>query len=176
MRPSTTARRYAQAAFAVAQRDNETDLWLRDLQSVSEALQNPEIADYFKDPKTSREDKLQTIGSIFGTAHPHVTNLLRLLVTQQRMILVPAITREFLDLYRDARGITEASVTVARPVSSDEQKEITRRLEAITGRTVEVHVQVDPSILGGIVVRIGDQLIDASVAGRLQRLRHQLAV
>lgn len=176
MRPSTTARRYAEAAFSVAQRDNQTDLWLRDLQSVAKAVQDPDVANYFKDPKTSREDKVATINRIFGSAHPHVTNLVRLLATQQRMFLVPAIAREFLGLYREAKGITEATVTVARPVSDDERKEITRRLEAATGKTVEAHIQVDPSILGGIVVRIGDRLIDASVAGRLQRLRHEMAV
>lgn len=175
MRPSTTARRYAEAAFAVARNDNAVDLWLRDLQSVSEALSDPQVADYFKDPKITRDEKLATIGKIFGNAHPHVTNLLRLLVAQQRMTLAPAIAREFLNLYRESKGIAEAFVTVARPVSDSEQKEIAQRLETSTGKQVDIHIQVDPTILGGIIVRMGDRLIDASVAGRLQRLRHQLA-
>lgn len=175
MRSSTTARRYAEAAFSVALQDKDTDLWLRDLQAVADAVQDPDIAGYFKNPKTSAADKLATINRIFGSTHPHVTNLLRLLAAQQRMFLVPAIAREFLQLYRESRGITEASVTVARQVSDDEKNEITRRLEAATGKTVEAHIQVDPGILGGIVVRIGDRLIDASVAGRLQRLRHEMA-
>lgn len=175
MRPSTTARRYAEAAFSVAQQDNATELWLRDLQAVGEAMRDPGAANYFKDPKTTREEKLTTINQIFGSSHPHVKNLVRLLAAQQRMFLTPAIAREFLHLYRESRGVTEASVTVARPVSDDERNEITRRLEAATGKTVEVRIAVDASILGGIVVRIGDRLIDASVAGRLQRLRHQMA-
>jgi F-type H+-transporting ATPase subunit delta len=175
MRSSTTARRYAEAAFSVASQENDTSLWLRDLQAVADALHDPDISNYFKDPKTTREDKLATINRIFGSSHPHVTNLLRLLATQQRMFLLPAIAREFQQLYRESQGITEAKVTVARPVSDDERNEITRRLEAATGKTVEAHIQVDPSIIGGIVVRIGDRLIDASVAGRLQRLRHEMA-
>jgi F-type H+-transporting ATPase subunit delta len=103
-------------------------------------------------------------------------NLLRILVSRQRMHLLPNIVREFEALELEARGIAEADVTVARSVGEAEQEVIARRLSEITGKQVHVQVHVDPGILGGIVVRIGDQLIDSSVAGRLQRLRQRLAV
>ncbi len=176
MRPSTTARRYAEAAFSVAEQDGNAGLWLRDLHAISEALRDNSVALFFKDPKVAREEKLEAISQIFGAAHPHVANLLRLLVSQGRMFLVPGIAQEFTALLRQARGIIEAGVTVARSVSDTEREDIVRRLETSTGKKVEVHLQVDPSILGGIIVRIGDRLIDASVAGRLDRLRHQMAV
>jgi F-type H+-transporting ATPase subunit delta len=176
MRPSTTARRYAEAAFDVAQADGNTATWLRDLDAVSRALHDQTVASFFKDPKISREEKLSAIGQIFGSAQAHVANLLRLLTSQGRMFLVPQITQEFATLYRQAQGVTEATVTVARPVNDAERQEISRRLEAATGKKVELNFAVDPSILGGIIIRLGDQLIDASVAGRLERLRQQLAV
>jgi F-type H+-transporting ATPase subunit delta len=107
---------------------------------------------------------------------PHVVNLVRILAARDRIHLLPSILQEFVALDREARGILEARVTVARPIDDREQEEVRRRLEQLTGKTVEIHTDVDSSILGGIVVRMGDRLIDASVAGRLQRLRQEMAV
>ena len=79
-------------------------------------------------------------------------------------------------LEREAKGIVEADVTVARRVSPEEERSIADRLQRLTGKQVDITVHIDPAILGGLVVRFGDRVIDASVAGRLQRLRQQIAV
>jgi F-type H+-transporting ATPase subunit delta len=92
------------------------------------------------------------------------------------MHLLPPILVEFEHLVREARGVLEADVTVARPLTEAERQEILQRLRTLTGKEVQIQVGVDPAILGGVVVRIGDQVIDASVAGRLDRLRQDLAV
>jgi F-type H+-transporting ATPase subunit delta len=176
MRPSTTARRYADATFAVARRDNDVQGWLRDLQMAVDTVTQPDIANFFRDPKVSREEKIETVGRTFQSMRPHVVNLLRILAARDRVHLLPTILQELSTLDREARGILEARVTVARSIDQREQDEVRRRLEQLTGKTVEVRTDVDPSILGGIVVRMGDRLIDASVAGRLQRLRQELAV
>jgi F-type H+-transporting ATPase subunit delta len=176
MRPSTTARRYAEAAFDVARHDNDVQGWLRDLQTAAETVEQPDIAGFFRDPKVSREEKVETVGRTFQSMRPHVVNLVRILAARDRIHLLPSILQEFVALDREARGILEARVTVARPIDDREQEEVRRRLEQLTGKTVEIHTDVDSSILGGIVVRMGDRLIDASVAGRLQRLRQEMAV
>lgn len=176
MRPSTTARRYAEAAFEVARRDNDVQGWLRDLQMAAETVKQPDIAEFFRDPKVSREEKVETVGNTFQSMPPHVVNLVRILAARDRIHLLPAILQEFTALDREAKGILEARVTVARPIDQREQDEVRRRLEQLTGKSVELRTDVDPSILGGIVVRMGDRLIDASVAGRLQRLRQEIAV
>jgi F-type H+-transporting ATPase subunit delta len=176
MRPSTTARRYAEAAFDVARRDNDVQGWLRDLQMAAETVKQPDIANFFRDPKVGREEKVETVGRTFQAMRPRVVNLVRILAARDRVHLLPSILQEFIALDRAARGILEARVTVARPIDSREQEEVRRRLEQLTGKTVDVRTDVDPTILGGIVVRMGDQLIDASVAGRLQRLRQEMAV
>jgi F-type H+-transporting ATPase subunit delta len=119
---------------------------------------------------------LQSVNDAFGSVRPTVQNLLRMLVSQQRIYLLPGVYREFELLDRAARGVTEATVRVARPISDVDQRQIADRLAQMTGKMVELHTEIDPSILGGVVVRLGDRLIDASVAGRLQRLRHRLAV
>jgi F-type H+-transporting ATPase subunit delta len=176
MRPSTTARRYAEAAFDVAQADGKSADWLRQLNSVRELLQRPTIKEYFDDPNISREEKLETVPRIFPGADPHVLNLLRILTSKHRMHLVPQIVVEFERLLRESRGVAEATVTVARSIGNDEEQQIAQQLGRALGKRVEIRTEVDPNIIGGIVIRIGDQLIDASVAGRLERLRQQLAV
>jgi F-type H+-transporting ATPase subunit delta len=176
VRPSTTARRYAEAAFDVAQADGNVDVWLQDLGAVEEALRRPVVSAFFEDPNVGRDERLQTLPMLFPNAPQHVLNLLRLLATRHRMHLVPSVVREFEALVHEARGVLEASVTVARPIDEAERTEIAQRLGQATGKTVEVQTHVDPSIIGGVVIRVGDQLIDASISGRLQRLRQQLAV
>lgn len=176
MRPSTTARRYAEAAFQVAQQDGNVADWLRYLEEASDVLREQQIALYFKDPKHGTQQKLEKLDEVFGNYPEHVLNLMRVLIVNQRLGLLPQIAGEFSALDREARGVVDADVTVARPMTDDERAQIEKRLEAVTGKQVELYPHVDPRILGGIVIRIGDRLIDASVAGRLQRLRQELAV
>lgn len=176
MRPSSTARRYAEAAFDVARQDGEADRWLIDLRGVQDLLERPLVRQYFDEPNVSREEKVETLPRIFPNVPEHVLNLLRILTIKHRMHLVPAITDELERLMREARGLTEATVTVARPIDDREQQEIARRLGQVLDKQVDIHIEVDDRIIGGIVIRVGDQLIDASVAGRLERLRQELAV
>lgn len=176
MRPSTTARRYAEAAFDVAQADGRIDEWLGQLRDAEETYGRPIVRSYFEDPNIAREDKIETLPELFSGLSDHVLNLLRVLTSKHRMHLLPSVAAEFEHLVRAARGVLEAEVTVARPVTDSEQQDILQRLQAFTGKSVQIQTAVDPSILGGVIVRIGDQVIDASVTGRLDRLRQELAV
>lgn len=176
MRPSTTARRYAEAAFDVAREDGDLDRWVSELRNMSDMIQRPNVRSYFDNPDVSTDEKLATLSQFFPEATPHVLNLLRVLTSRHRVHLMPPIAAEFEQLVRSARGILEATVTVARPVTDAEREEIRQRLSGATGKQVEIETQVDPSIIGGVIVHIGDHLVDASIAGRLQRLRQNLAV
>lgn len=176
MRPSTTARRYAEAAFQVAQQDGDMSSWLTDLQAAADLVQESRVASYFRDPATGTQEKLAKLNEVFGHFSPHVLNLLRVLTVSHRLHLLPPVMREFEALEKQARGVLEAEVTVARPMSDGERAEIEQRLNTLTGKHVELQTHVDPRILGGIIIQIGDKLIDASVAGRLQRLRQNLVV
>ncbi len=176
MRHSSAARRYAHAAFDVARQNHDVDLWLRDLKSAAEALADVTVAHYFKDPNVPTEAKLTTLERVFPDVSTQVANLLRMLALRERLHLLPAIHEEFESLDREARGVVEAEATVARTFEDSEREQIARQLSNATGKTVEVQMKVDPAILGGIIVRIGDRLIDASVSGRLERLRQVMAV
>ncbi|HZU13224.1 MAG TPA: F0F1 ATP synthase subunit delta [Chloroflexota bacterium] len=176
MRPSTTARRFAEAAFDVAREDGQVEHWSRQLAAASQALQSDAARTFFEDPNIPDDDKLKLLPSLFPSAESHLLNLLRLLTVRHRIHLLPQIQSEFQHLEREARGILEAGVTVARPISDGEKQAIAHRLGQATGREVDITTRIDPGIIGGIIIRVGDHLIDASVAGRLERLRQDLAV
>jgi len=96
------------------------------------------------------------------------------LVARRRVSLLPAIVGEYGRLLDRQRGVAAAIVTSASPLSADETAAISARIEALIGTTVSLRTTVDPDLLGGVTVRIGDRLIDASVRGRLERLRDRI--
>ena len=177
MRPSTSARRYAEAAFDVSQAGGDTAGWLEDLRTASEAVSAPSASGFFKNPNVSTSEKIQTLRRIIPSVRPQVLNLAMLLATRHRMSLLPSVLQEFERLEHEARGVTEADITVARAMTDDEAREVGEQLGRATGgRQVNLRIHVDRSVLGGIIIRIGDQLFDASVRGRLERLRQEIAV
>jgi F-type H+-transporting ATPase subunit delta len=105
---------------------------------------------------------------------PQMGNLLALVMRRRRVELMPAVAREFRRLYNRRAGIVEAAATSAADLDDRELAALQSRLEQMTGGKVDLTTSVDPSLLGGIQVRIGDQLIDGSVRGRLERLRSRL--
>ena len=113
-------------------------------------------------------------GLLEHTASVPVQNLIQLLLKRGRIEQLPRVAAEFRRLDDRRLGITHATATSATALTPDEVRALTARLEQSTGGRVELRVEVDPSLLGGLVVRIGDRLIDGSVRGRLERLRNQL--
>jgi F-type H+-transporting ATPase subunit delta len=109
-----------------------------------------------------------------GRVIPGVLNLGRLLAQRGRFETLSAIAAEYTRLLNRRRGIVEAVVTSAQPLSAEEGAALRARVEAMTGTAVNLRSEVDPTLIGGLTVRVGDQLLDASVRGRLERLRHQL--
>ena len=103
-----------------------------------------------------------------------LSNLVGVLVARRRVSLLPAIVGEYGRLLDRQRGVAAAIVTSASPLSADETAAISARIEALIGTTVSLRTTVDPDLIGGVTVRIGDRLIDASVRGRLERLRDRI--
>jgi F-type H+-transporting ATPase subunit delta len=171
---SGVARRYARAIFAIANDHNDHEEWLRDLSAVRDVLADPAVAAYLASPAVSEEAKMHAGDSLLTGLGKMQRNLVNVLIQNRRIGLVSDIVLSFEEELDRSRGIVHAVVTTAIQLNEPEEANVGRRLEAITGRKVVMTSSVDPSILGGFVARIGDQLIDASVVGRLQALRASL--
>jgi len=126
-------------------------------------------------PAVALETRTEMAESIFGkTVSTPVVNLIGLMLRRGRIEQLPRVAAEYRRLDNARQGITLATATSAAPLSPDEVQALTARMEQLTGGRVELDLRTDPSLLGGLVVRIGDRLIDGSVRGRLERLRNQL--
>jgi F-type H+-transporting ATPase subunit delta len=171
----STARRYAEAAMDIAVRDGTVDEWLSSLETATEALSDPAVTRALANPALPFMGRSQAAAQLLGTSvGDKPRNLVQLLIRRGRIEQLPAVAREFRRL-RDLReGIVHATVTSASPLTDDELAALRERLATIAGGRVELELVVDPQIMGGVMVRLGDQLMDGSVRGRLEQLRNRL--
>jgi F-type H+-transporting ATPase subunit delta len=173
---TSTARRYAEAAFEIAERDDNVELWLDQLSTVAQAVADPQLTHLLEDPHVALEMRTATMHKMLGADMlPQVGNLLSLALRRRRLETMPQIALEFRRLYNRRAGIVVATAISALELDAKERAALQERLEKMTGAKVELETAVDPAILGGIQVRIGDTLYDGSVRGRLERLRAKLA-
>ncbi len=174
-RRETAARRYAEAAYEVAVRDDTVDAWRSELDIAGAVVADDEVARVLANPAIALESRDAMIDSAVGPiVSGPVLNLIKLMLRRGRIEQLSRVASEFRRLDNAAKGIVPASATSAAPLSKDEVTALVGRLEQMTGAHVELDLQVDPGLLGGLVVRVGDRMIDGSVRGRLERLRNQL--
>jgi ATP synthase F1 delta subunit len=173
-RRDTAARRYAEAAFQVAQASDALDRWQADLALLDEALGVPELRALVEHPAVAFADKERVLRRTVSDVGAEPLNLVLLMIRRGRPGAIPAMRRHFEELVRRQRGIARAEIRSALPLDEQDRAELERTLERLAGREVELTELVDPSLIGGISVRIGDQLYDASVRSRLERLRARL--
>ncbi|MGZ3587512.1 MAG: F0F1 ATP synthase subunit delta [Candidatus Limnocylindrales bacterium] len=175
-RRTSSARRYAEAAFELAIREGDPEGWRRELEAAAERLAEPVLARVLGNRGLPLEGRLELLTAALGTGvRRPVLNLAALLLHRGRLELLPGVAQEFGRLDRARQGITPATATSAAPLEADEVAALTERLRELTGGSIELAQRVDPALLGGVVVQLGDRLIDGSVRGRLERLRHELA-
>jgi F-type H+-transporting ATPase subunit delta len=172
----STARRYAEAAFEIAERDASMAAWLAAFAVAEQRLMSPEAIRLLSNPAIPAAARMEVLGRLLGedvSGSPR--SLLALLVRRGRFDLLPAVSREFTRLQHRREGIVEVTVTSAIALEDADVEALRGRLAAMTGKRVELHQDVDADLLGGLSIRIGDRLIDGSVRGRLERLRTDLS-
>ena len=174
--PATNVRaaRYAEAAFAVARREERIDDWLAALERAAEVFQDRRAEQYLTSPVVPPDRKMAALAELLPDVAPAVRNFLGILARRDRLELVPEIAAYFRRLTNEHYGIAVAQVTTAVPLDAAQRELVATRLSARIGKRVILEEQVDPSILGGVVAQIGDDVIDGSVRGRLERLRRSL--
>ncbi|MGC8634321.1 MAG: F0F1 ATP synthase subunit delta [Candidatus Limnocylindrales bacterium] len=174
-RSGTDARRYAEAAFEVAVHDGTIDTWRDALARAAATYGDGRVAQVLRNPTLDRQARQAVLQSVLVQPLPApVLNLIGLLMRRRRIELLPRVASEFQRLVDLQAGVTSATVTSASALADDERRELSDRLVRLTRGPVRLATEVDPALIGGIVVRLGDRLIDGSVRGRLERLRIRL--
>ena len=169
---------YAEALLQVAESREETDTVAEQAKTLLTVLRSsPELKAALASPVLEPEAKKAALAKLFNDqVTPSVQNLLKLLADRQRLPMMEAVLMRFLELYRELRNITLAKVTSASSLSEEQQAELNRKVQAIAGsKSVEFDLVVDPSLIGGFIVSMGSQIIDASLSGQVRRLGLALA-
>lgn len=174
-RRETAARRYAEAAFQIGRADGTLDAWERDLGRVRQLMASEELRRLLEHPAIPFSEKERILGRVVGgDIRPEPLSLVLLMVRRGRPRAIERMIEYFGELLRRDRGIALAEVRTALPLDEVQRAAVARRLAELTGERVEMNEMVDESLIGGIAVRIGDRLYDASVRSRLERLRARL--
>jgi F-type H+-transporting ATPase subunit delta len=174
-RPVAAARRYAEAAFQVALESNTLDQWKADLATAAVMLGRPDVEPTVNSPAVPLAQRLAIVQQLLGSRiSRQALQLVSLLVERGKVSALPRVSEQFNRQLNAHRGIVEATVTSAVPLTPDETAAVRSRVEAMAGSAVELTTQVDPGLLGGLTIQIRDRLLDASIRGRLERLRDQL--
>lgn len=170
------ARKYGTAIFEIANEDNKLEEYGRELADVSQALfAQAELKDFLTNPQIQPEDKKQVLLRLLkDQVSPMMMNFLLLLVDKRRIVLLEAINDCYQELSNKAQGIIVADVTTAYELKAELRSRLSSKLESVIGKKVQLRTHQDQSIIGGVVVKIGDTRIDGSVIGRLQALKAEL--
>ena len=168
-------RRYAEAAFELAVRDEKVDAWQRDLALAAALAGDEGVVRIVDNPAVPFGERRKVVEQLLGKhVSPQALNLALLLAKHGRFGVLPSVSSEYDAKVRQTRGIVAATVTTPEPLSAAELAAVRTRVEQLAGAKVELATGVDPGLIGGLTIKIGDRLIDASVRGRLERLRGRL--
>ena len=168
------AGRYANAVFELAQDQKAVDAVSTDLSSLRRAIEtSPDMARLVRSPVFSAEDQAKALGAILDKmgAYPLTTKFVLLLAQKRRLFVLNQIITAYEHLVAKSRGETEAEVTSARHLNDDEIAELKAVLKSKLGKEPRLQSRIDPTLLGGLIVKVGSRMIDSSLRTKLDSLR-----
>ncbi|MGD9580175.1 MAG: ATP synthase F1 subunit delta [Vampirovibrionia bacterium] len=170
------ADRYAEAMLDVAESNQCLDFVKNDLGTASATIkENEDLKKFLDHPIIPIKEKKEVVETIFSNRiSPYVINLLKLLLDRNRMFIIDAINESFKMLFNKRFDIALAVVTTAIDIDDNTKSTIKQKLVDIMGKHVEIETKVDPEILGGVLITIGDSVLDGSIKGRLNDIKRQL--
>ena len=169
------ARRYAAAIFDIALKQGTIDRTLSDVEGIAQVFGDRKLSFLLREPKIPAKRKETAVRQALASrVLPTSLNLALLVIQRELVEVMPNIASELKRMVMDYKNEAVAQVTTATRMDDAEQKLIKQALEDRTHKTILMETRVDPSILGGVIARVGDQLIDGSVRTRLSLLQHQL--
>src|SRR5690625_2737253 len=176
MSKSIAARRYAEALFQLGDEKNTLEQINEELQVVQEVFhKNEQVYTFLKHPRVNHEQKKQFVDDVFQGLQADVINTIKLLVERHRIEITPTIVDHFNQMVNDAKGIAEAKVYSVRKLSDSEQQALSvsfaKRFEK---KGMKIDNIVDPTLLGGLKIRIGNTIFDGSVSSKLSRIERNI--
>jgi F-type H+-transporting ATPase subunit delta len=167
---------YARSLFEVAKEQDKLDVVKEQLGQFAEALNdNQELATFFFAPYFSTAEKEDGLGKLLDGVDPVVENFLKLMIENHRVPAVFRVRREFEVLYEQENKLLPVTITSAVALDEATVKSIGDAIGKQTGQQVELTADVDPDVLGGLIVRVGNSILDASIRNRLENLRRSVA-
>lgn len=169
-------RRYARALFEAAVEADLTTEVAENLSSLARVMEEvTQTREFLLDKRIAPERKLELLQNALGEEFlPLVLAFIRLVLSKRRENLLPAIIAEYGKLVDRLHGIIEVTVEAGRQLEDTDREELQKKLEALTGQEVRLNVKVRPELIGGLRIRMGDMIIDGTLAGRLDRLKQHL--
>lgn len=169
------ARRYAQALFNVTLQRGTVDEAAASIGEIAAAIDGtPLLLNTLHNPRMTSERKRALMTQIFGGAQAEVERLMLIMLENDRIGDLVGTAHEYSRLVDEHRGLADATVTSAVPLSEQQESALLEKLQQMSGRTIRLQSRIDENLLGGLVVRLGDKFIDASVATQLQGIREKL--
>lgn len=172
------ASRYAQSLLDLAVEQNKLDKIVGDVKGFSEACDNRDLYLMLKSPIINAGKKLNVLQALFSSQADELTMaFLTILTKKGREIYLPEIADEFIARYQAFLKVTKVIITTAKPLESAELEQIKSKLlgSSVTADSLDIETKIDPAIIGGFVLEIGDKLYDASVAHKLDKLKKQFS-
>jgi F-type H+-transporting ATPase subunit delta len=167
---------YARALFEVAVERDSLDEIREELDAFADAMnENRQLAAFFFSPYFSVEEKKQGLERVVTGAEPAFDNFLQALIERHRMPAIFRIRTDFVSLWDEERKLLPVQITSAVELDPETVENLGKRIGEQVDRTIELSAEVDPDILGGVVLRVGNVILDASIKNRLEQLRKQVA-
>jgi len=176
MSKSGAAKRYAIALFELAKEHNQVAKYDQELRVIKQVMdENSEVSKALESPGVSTADKHAIINTLAAHASITVSNTLKLLVERRRSNEIAAVCEEFIKLSNEERGVADATVYSARPLTEAEETNVSQTFARKVGKqTLNIENIVDSNLLGGLKVQIGNRIFDGTLRGKLDRLQKQL--
>jgi F-type H+-transporting ATPase subunit delta len=172
---STIARPYAEALFAAARAQNAADAWLPLLDALDQAQSQPQVASLMGDPRLSNQQKFDLLSAVTGATLPsQLAAFLKLVIDNDRLSTLPEVASQFHRLKNDAEGTADCVIESAFTLSDAQVADLIKRLSSKFPRRLKPHVRVEPQLIGGVRITVGDRVLDSSVRAQLDAMRIQL--
>lgn len=167
---ATIARPYAEAAFELAKTTGTLASWQEVLDRLAAAMQDSVMRECISDPRLTTETLVELFKAAAGELTAEQSNFLHILVENRRLEVLPEISAQFAELKNTQEGTREALVTSAFPLTEAQREKLIETLERKFGCQIKATVEIDPELIGGVRIALGDQVIDASVRGKLNAM------